>query len=288
MIQLTRKRTTADVPAKFRDPGRIGTEETLLVARLDHLRRRQLNPTATHGYKSTWWRSAKATLRAEAQRKCAYCEGGAAAVAHCDVEHIRPKDHWWWLTCCWDNYCFSCQICNQSGKGTKFPTMGPKMSAPVNVTHGMTPAAVKAMAGRLGPNPMDAAAVARFATAARREKPGLLDPYLDDPAEYFAWRVEPVTKMVFIEPRSNAREVRRRVADSIDLCDLNRDGLCELRFGVYMLAYYARMVLFLPNSTAADKAQARATLKDLITPKQIFAGMCRHFICDIWRLEPRP
>jgi len=38
------------------------------------------------------WGPAKPQLDAEAHGKCGYCEALARATAHCDVEHIRPKD----------------------------------------------------------------------------------------------------------------------------------------------------------------------------------------------------
>ena len=76
------------------------------------------------------WSKAKAQLRLESSNKCAYCEADTAAVAHGDVEHFRPKSEYWWLAYCYDNYTFSCQICNQTYKSNLFPIVGKKLPKP--------------------------------------------------------------------------------------------------------------------------------------------------------------
>jgi transposase len=131
MIRIIRDRTTAAIPAGFRPPGNVKKELTLLVARQDHLKRLQADPATGHGYNTKWWNDAKPQLIIESARKCAYCEAKTTAVTYGDVEHFRPKAEWWWLTCCWDNYLFSCQICNQLFKSENFPKRGKTSPAPV-------------------------------------------------------------------------------------------------------------------------------------------------------------
>jgi len=64
--------------------------------------------------------------------KCCYCERDNFEPAFQPVEHYRPKlkavkgngysdDGYWWLAWTWKNLLFSCQLCNTSSKGVKFP-----------------------------------------------------------------------------------------------------------------------------------------------------------------------
>ena len=152
MIQLTRERTAARIPARFRGPGRLESERALL-----RLRAKRSDP------KSTVWSAAKPQLRRESRGKCAYCEGKADIVAHCDVEHFRPKSDYWSLAYCYDNYTFACQICNQTFKGSDFPKTGPRIVEP-NIPQGSTDAFVEAFVGQLGPDPLDPVAVTAFHT----------------------------------------------------------------------------------------------------------------------------
>jgi hypothetical protein len=58
----------------------------------------------------------------EAQHeKCAYCEWKLPAAEYQDVEHYRPKSHYWWLTWEWSNLLFACVFCNRTHKKHQFP-----------------------------------------------------------------------------------------------------------------------------------------------------------------------
>ena len=97
------------------------------------------------------WRRAKAHLKEETRGKCAYCESTTSTVAYGDVEHFRPKSVYWWLAYCYDN--------SPRGKQARLMTPDPRDRA----TGGM---------------PFD-----EFLRAARKEKPYLVDPYVEDPEE---------------------------------------------------------------------------------------------------------
>lgn len=49
--------------------------------------------------------------------KCCYCESPAP---YGDVEHYRPKAHYYWLAYQWDNLLWACPSCNRH-KGDSFP-----------------------------------------------------------------------------------------------------------------------------------------------------------------------
>jgi uncharacterized protein (TIGR02646 family) len=74
--------------------------------------------------------------------KCAFCENNVTAVAYGDVEHFRPKKGYkqsasdslhytgyYWLAYAWENFVFSCAICNQRYKGNLFPLLNPHLRA---------------------------------------------------------------------------------------------------------------------------------------------------------------
>ncbi len=65
----------------------------------------------------------KKALRKMSKGHCAYCQTYNAAGAWGDVEHFRPKSLFPALAYDWDNYFYSCTICNNT-KSNKWPTAG--------------------------------------------------------------------------------------------------------------------------------------------------------------------
>lgn len=55
------------------------------------------------------------------RRKCCYCEKLEEQAKYRDVEHYRPKAHYWWLGWTWDNLLFACFECNREHKKDQFP-----------------------------------------------------------------------------------------------------------------------------------------------------------------------
>ena len=107
------------MPKAFRGADRVKRELELLKRRRD----------GTLEFKSSQWKPAKQALGEESFRKCAYCESVASAGYPCDVEHLRPKDVHWWLAWAYENYAFSCFLCNNK-KLNHFPHLGPKWPEP--------------------------------------------------------------------------------------------------------------------------------------------------------------
>jgi uncharacterized protein (TIGR02646 family) len=62
----------------------------------------------------------KSLFRAQ-REKCAYCEWKVPAAEFQDVEHYRPKVHYWWLCWEWGNLLFACYFCNRVHKKNRFP-----------------------------------------------------------------------------------------------------------------------------------------------------------------------
>lgn len=282
MIRLARDRNS--VPSSFQGPGRVAKEKTLLMAKRDHLQRLLDNPDAAHGFKSSWWKAAKPQLKKEARGKCAYCEARADAVAHCDVEHFRPKDTWWWLTCCWENFLFACQICNQEYKSNLFPST--RSDPPVGLDPDTTDSDLESMAGKLAPDPMEPEEIKAWMKVMAAEKPALIDPYLEDPEAYFAWEVDDDAGEVTLVPRTRGRKAARIVKACADTFGLNREELRRLRYETFEALDIAREALESDRLPPNRREKILRRLQHYTSPSRAFSGMSRYFLIDVWMLLP--
>lgn len=268
MIQLTRERTTTRIPARFRGPGRLKSERALL----------RLHATRSDP-KSSVWSAAKPQLRRESRGKCAYCEGKADIVAHCDVEHFRPKSDYWSLAYCYDNYTFACQICNQTFKGSEFPKTGPRLVEP-NISEGSTDAFVEAFVGQLGPDPLDPVAVAAFHAKLAGEMPGLPDPYLMDPEPLFQWFADDVIREVEVRARDQSPASQTAFAAVDKYLGLNRQELKLWRWQTYKEAQALAMA-FKQALPAAVATAVREALLRMMSPEGQFSAMVRYVVRDV-------
>src|SRR5215204_2247218 len=125
MIKLTRIRTAPPVHKNF-----IGKEREKINLELLKQKRDGKLDIGAPKWKSVFWKQSKDQLLSESNQKCADCEAPTRVVAYGDVEHFRPKSVYWWLAYSYDNYLFSCQICNQGYKKDHFPTAGAALSPP--------------------------------------------------------------------------------------------------------------------------------------------------------------
>ncbi|GHF58740.1 hypothetical protein HNQ07_004083 [Deinococcus metalli] len=267
MIALTHDRRAAVIPSTFRGSNQKRRELTLLKAQRE----------GTTALKSSQWKGAKAQLRAETQRKCAYCDAPAAAVAHCDVEHYRPKSIYWWLALCYDNYLYACQICNQVHKGDRFPIAGPPLTGPV--VHGVSDQALQALVGTFAPDPLDLPALPAHLAAWAAERPLAVNPYLVDPEPLFAYEADVALQEVSIVPEPTQTAAEQEVArQSIGLYGLNREELRLQRYITFEILSLAHEGLVeQPNN-----ARMRAILERQVAPEHEFSGMCRYFVRRVW------
>lgn len=237
-------------------------------------------------FDSKKWKPAKELLKAESHGKCAYCEASTETVAHGDVEHFRPKSVYWWLAYCYDNYLFSCQICNQSYKKDHFPVAGSPLRAPRLPRANTGATKVRAAVAVFTPDPADdAAGLARaaFLRGLAGERALLPDPYIEDPERIFAWAADPVLKEV--EVRARTATHNDRVAAVQQYFGLNRDELKKWRWSVYEKLDVLRKLYMssaLPPNLEADVENLiRAYMRDT----EQFAAMSRYFVNEVWRLQ---
>lgn len=279
MIRLRRRRDAASLGAF------TGTKLQQRLIRLEGWfyedgRRVDFRPKTRQG-----WAAAKPALKRDSAGKCAYCEADTAVVAHGDVEHFRPKDLYWWLAFCVDNYTFSCQVCNQVHKGNRFPVTGARLKPPRMPTAQPVDAAkAAALAATFCPDPATAtdASLKRFFAG---EQAHLPDPYLDDPERLFSWRAIDRTREVWLIPRGRSAKAKAAVTAAEEVLGLNRTELLRLRYQRYEFLYTAALAFQEMDTDSPNAAKVLDRLRAQADDDQPFAAMTRHFL-RTWGVLP--
>ena len=272
MIALQRRRQA--IPKTFREPGL-----TVAAHKLLDLYFAAPGPEGL-AFKASAWKPAKSALKKESGGKCAYCEAPTHTVAHGDVEHFRPKSRYWWLAFCFDNYLYSCQICNQSYKGNKFPVAGPAIAGPPMPPAKPDGVALNNLAAALV---LDATLLKDHHVAAlwAPEAADLVNPYVEDPAPLLAYEVDDANEEIWL--RSSGSPRADRAVDAAQIClGINREELRRERYANYLTLAAFKEIL---EQTTDPRVQAIAR-KEVIRMqgvKEPFAGMRRYFAA-VWGL----
>lgn len=287
MIRIARNYSAKGIPAGFRGSKRIDRQRLLL----DKLRA-GISPEDLV-FSSAVWKPAKVSLKKETGGKCAYCEVPAAGrsrskakgglVAHCDVEHFRPKDLYWWLAHSFENYLLSCQVCNQSFKGNQFPVAA-RLTAPVVVNGNESDAELDALADLMAPDPLVPLARNSWEAVLQTEDADLADPLHEDPALLFSYTTDDVLREVAIAPRASAGRAKERAESTISILGLEREELRFARYDVYRTVHTFRKVLSDPGIHASTRSDVEEELARLMGWWMPFAGMVRYFVQDVWQL----
>lgn len=267
MIRLHRVRT-AVLPA-YCLPDRLLREQELI----DMAQKEAGKADPKYTFNEKFWSAAKEQLAQESHGKCAYCEAPTSTVAYGDVEHFRPKSRYWWLAYCYDNYLYSCQICNQRHKRDKFP---------VGATRWAGPDPTAAIAGALAIDPLvDDATFQQFLQSCDAEQALLPNPYYADPEPYFIWQADDVVREVVVQPNpSHPHAVQ--VYQAIQECfELNRKELRELRYQIYEWVSVVKQASRSPQVDAITAARFAAQLAKATDDKAPFAGMARYFAATL-------
>jgi hypothetical protein len=275
MIRLQRVRTKQAISTVFRGAKRVDKALTLLV-----------EEGVEREFDSEYWKKAKQQLKSESGGKCAYCEAPTAVVAHGDVEHFRPKSVYWWLAYCYDNYLFSCQICNQTFKGDSFPRADEtlRLLAPF-LAPGATEAQKRELARRFAPDPLDAAdgqPWAEFEAVCKAESGHLLNPYVDNPEAHFIWEADSTLQEVALRPKNDAAQPFHTAA--VDFYGLNRPELLAERWKTFRNLDIFHQVFAFPDIDETLRGKIRDMLQGMMQDDAPFVGMCRYFVRQVWQL----
>lgn len=273
MIKLNRNLDSGSFPASFTDTTRKDWELELLT----DYRKYKKGEIEKVKFKSARWKQAKDNLLLESNNKCAYCEANFSTVAYGDVEHYRPKSIYWWLAYSYVNYSASCQLCNQKYKKAKFPIANSKWRGPA-VRKNSTDAYLDRISGFVTVDPLDddsGLSFDDFELKHNTERPKSIDPYLDNPQQYFKYSVNNNTREVFITALSP--QVANIAESAIDLFGLNRKELRDLRYRGFIKYHFFRHVA--ENDNDADMRAGAKNLIDMefLDIKVEFCGMYRYF-----------
>ena len=242
MIKLRRIRSTTTIPPGLCGTNRCKKESKLLKSMCDELLKNRNNPNAKPKFSEQYWRGAREFLVAEsggAERessgKCGYCESPPHPVTQGQVDHFRPKNIYWWLAYCYENFVYSCPMCNQR-KSDSFPIEGDRMSAPV-VSHSMEDTELQELVGKLAPDPLDQCktiSLEDFERSCQAERPLLISPYSYDPELLLKWIPDEFLEDVEVQIKDGANPREKRIFDTIKECyRLNREGLKRRRWERY-------------------------------------------------------
>ena len=273
MIPLQRERSVQAVSSKFRAPKKGLKDKELLLAQRELLR----GAITELSFQSAFWKTAKTQLKKESGGKCAYCEANTEIVAHGDVEHYRPKSLYWWLAYTYDNYLYACQICNQVYKSDNFPIAGNALFLGPAIYATTTDAEIDHLAGHISPDPLTVDqnyTLASYLIEHQKEKAFLLNPYFDDPREYFAYEADELTREVKIIPTK--AEYAEHVKAAEDYYGLNRIELRNYRYKTYKIYHLLKRSLA-KLSDETLKAEVLQQLEEMRTKDYLFAGMNRYF-----------
>jgi 5-methylcytosine-specific restriction endonuclease McrA len=272
MIPLKRERTNA-VSTNFRGAKRIANNLELLQLKRDG----KLDADVNKVLKSATWKPAKKQLLKESKNKCAYCETPTTVVAYGDVEHFRPKSRYWWLAYCYENYLASCTVCNQMYKSDNFVITNAPMKGPVvKATH--TDTKLKSMAPRITPDPIndaDGMPLQQLIDAMKAEFALLIDPYIEDPAEYLAYQPILANKEMLVVPAAAAHANVVKACE--DFFGINRKELLDLRFQHYCTYMTFRHTLTATGLPATITTMIKNRLKEMKADGSQYAGMIRYF-----------
>lgn len=271
MIALKRERSN-NIATNFRGVKRVTYNLELLKLKRDG----KLDANVNKVIKSAVWKPAKKQLLKESKNKCAYCETPTTVIAYGDVEHFRPKSTYWWLAYCYENYLASCTVCNQMYKSDNFAIVNSAMKGP-NVLATDTDAQLLALAPSITPDSLNDAEgmpMADFIDAMEREFALLIDPYIEDPAQYLAYKPILANKEVLVVPTDTAYK------NIIDACEdffgINRQELMDLRFQHYCTYMTYKHTLTLQNLPVQFKNMIIHRLNELQKDGSQYAGMVRY------------
>jgi hypothetical protein len=269
MIRLIRSRAASAIPPSLCGQDLIDKEQELLAA-IRQLRRGQIEKLE---FKSGYWGKAKKQLKKESFGKCAYCESPTDTVAHGDVEHFRPKSKYWWLAYCYDNYLYSCQICNQTHKSDHFPPT-PNVRALPEPDPEVVPA------GSLAIDPTAPAdQITAFLDLLTGEEAALINPYYEDPEPYFIWQADDTLGEVTILPNPDGPPKSDQVYEAAkEFYGLARKELRVMRYQMYRLFWVLKQADKQRASLTPELAdQIREQIGQMKAAKAPYAAMIRYF-----------
>ena len=271
MIPLVRDRSNGVIHENFKGDEKRKLERELLV----NQRKIKKGEIDKHPFNSDKWKAAKDQLKKETHDKCAYCEALTSLVAYGDVEHYRPKSKYWWLAYAYENYLVSCQLCNQKFKKAKFPIKNSKIKGPY-ISKNTTDSYIDGVAGKIAPDSLNNIQVSSFIQLHNQERPYLLNPYVDNPVNYYSWKADEIIKEVELIPSASNPSSKQFTDAAINNYGLNRLQLKQARYFLYSLLKSFKNILKDTSISTSSRNEAQHAISDMEADDAPFAGMIRY------------
>ena len=136
---------------------------------------------------------------------------------------------------------------------------------------------IVARASLLTPDPLDNAGVVAFQVDHQAERPYLVNPYLDDPAVFYAWEADDTLRRVSLVAVPGLADGDEYVKAAEDDLGLNRLELQELRYATLEIFRTFEAVLNDPGISATTRTRVTAQIAKMTDDNAAFAGMLRFF-----------
>lgn len=272
MISLQRNRSEAAVHSNFTGDTKSDFERDLLINHRAILR----GDLEKHSFNSNRWKAAKEQMINETHGKCSYCEAPFSLVSYGDVEHFRPKSKYWWLAYSYENFLVSCQLCNQKFKKASFPKQNRKLLGP-RIRRNTSDERIERLAGNIAPDPLDPDEVIDFIEDHRDERPLLLNPYFDDPTEYYGWQIDDNLEEVELIPIPSNPDSAPFVRAAINYYGLNRLELKQARYNKIANFRLFKSALRDPGISDGLRIAIETAVEEMQDHSAPFAGMIRYF-----------
>lgn len=237
------------------------------------------------------WGRAKRSLLKESYKKCGYCERKVARIGY-NCEHYRPKSKYYWLAYSYLNYIPSCSECNEE-KFDRFEIDGNKVPLPMDFET-MTLEDVNEKAGHFSEEPLfDTSKRWRYSKYVqkrhKREKPRLLNPYLDQPEKVLGYHCSDINQEVCIVSRAFWHSHRIKVEETTkESVRLNRPELVKDRYRALLEFREA----WFDAKSIPDRNKRKKELKRLeeefTRPNKEYSGMFRFYTKRKRRIIPLP
>jgi hypothetical protein len=309
-------RSIVPVPKAFDGPGSAADKEriraeTYLKAAMDIVATGGKRPKA-FGFGIYKDEAGRLALEALFHGKCAYCETYYASQGPVDIEHYRPKAgveddaaHWgyWWKAADWNNLLPSCIDCNRR-RYQVLPTPG--TASLVDLLAAGTPIwqTGKENAFPVVPGTRAYAPGQPPGEEERTERPYLLDPCRDMPAEHLDFLVDAPVPFGLVLPRrldathldalplfaagadispaSVPPHVSARGAVSIQVYGLNRLGLVQARTRVLRQLEALRIMIAEADALARKLEKSRAKAAKEAVP--VIDGLIDRMVGEVRRM----
>jgi len=200
--------------------------------------------------------------------KCAYCEAYIPHISPTEIEHFRPKGHYYWLAAEWSNLLLSCIHCNRPMK------------------HWVPGASNKVLSGKHTHFPVKNDNKNRWTSPKSKKKSQderfrlLIDPCVDDPEEYFQY-VQTGNEIGNIMLKDGLTPFKtERAQESIRLYGLCRMELVGCRARIVTQIF--EKIVVIDREIESFNAASTQTLKNK------HAGYVREYIAQLVRFTEPP